>query len=387
MYMNNFEFYNPVRIIFGRGSIARLSSQIPASSKVLMVYGGGSIKKNGVYEQVKDALKDYEVIEFSGIEPNPKYETCMDAIAICRDQQVDYIVSVGGGSVLDASKFIAAGSKYAGDDPWDLPAKGAEVKDAIPLGCVMTLPATGSEMNAGAVISRISTSEKLYFGSDKVYPRFSILDPSTTFSLPPRQTANGIVDVFVHVLEQYATFPGQAPLQDRFAESIMLTLVEAAAKIAENPEDYDARADVMWCATQALNGNIGLGVPQDWSTHNIGHELTAFYGLDHAQTLAVLWPGVARFNLANKQEKLAQMGRRVWGLSGSDEQVADACIDRTEEFFAQVGMATKLSAYQVDAVEAGAKIRERFTQRGVMAQGERGNLTPEIVEQIIVARA
>jgi NADP-dependent alcohol dehydrogenase len=385
--MNNFEFYNPVRIIFGRGSIAQLSSQIPSGSTVLMVYGGGSIKSNGVYDQVKAALADYKILEFSGIEPNPKYETCMRAISLCSAQQVDYILSVGGGSVLDASKFIAAGAKYAGGDPWDLLAKGAAVNDAIPLGCVLTLPATGSEMNAGAVISRISTSEKLYFGSDKVYPRFSILDPSTTFSLPPRQTANGIVDIFVHVLEQYATFPGNAPVQDRFAEAIMLTLVESAEKIAVNSQDYDARANVMWCATQALNGNIGLGVPQDWSTHNIGHELTAFYGLDHAQTLAVLWPGVARFNLAHKQAKLAQMGRRVWGLTGGDESVAEQCIERTEAFFAQVGVPTKLRDYQVDAVEAGAKIRARFTQRGVLTQGERGNLTPEIVEQIIVARA
>jgi len=351
-----------------------------------MVYGGGSIKRNGVYEQVKAALGARTIFEFAGIEPNPQYETCMKAVEICRSEKVDFLLSVGGGSVLDGTKFIAAATGFSGPDPWAI-LNGAKVETAISLGCVLTLPATGSEMNSGSVISRESIQEKLCFFSNLSYPKFSILDPETTFSLPPGQTANGIVDIFVHVLEQYATFPAKAPLQDRLAESILQTLIEEAPKVRANPRDYESRANIMWCGTQALNGNIGLGVPQDWSTHGIGHEITAFYGLDHAQTLAILWPGVARNRISNKLGKLSQFGRRVWNLEGNDAEVAEKAIQCTEKFFVEVGCPVHLSAYGIDAAEAASRVVTRFRDRGMGGIGEKGDLTPDQVEKVILSRA
>jgi NADP-dependent alcohol dehydrogenase len=384
--MQNFTFHNPVQIVFGKGSIAKLAKLVPASAKVLVVYGGGSIKANGVYPQVMAALAKHQVFEFGGVEPNPRYETCMKAVELCRKENIGFLLSVGGGSVLDGTKFIAAATGFKGSDPWDILAQGAEVTSAIPLGCVLTLPATGSEMNAGAVVSRNSTQEKLFFVSNLVYPVFSILDPETTFTLPLRQTANGIVDAFVHTLEQYLTFPADAPLQDRQAEAILNTLIEEAPKLAKDPKNYSARANIMWCATQALNGNIGLGIPQDWSTHGIGHEITAFYGLDHAQTLAIIWPGVARNRMAGKLAKLVQYGQRVWGLSGADAEVAEAAIEKTEQFFTTVGCPTRLSAYKVDAGEAAKRVSERFVARGQGGIGERGDITTEEVAKIILSR-
>ena len=384
--MQNFTYFNPVKIVFGKGSIAKLAKLVPTGSKVLITYGGGSIKHNGVYDQVLAALKGYQVLEFGGIEPNPRHETCMQAVELCRKEQVDFLLSVGGGSVLDGTKYIAAAVPFQGKDPWEI-LNGAKVESALPLGCVLTLPATGSEMNAGAVVSRNSSQEKLYFGTDLVYPKFSILDPETTFSLPPRQVANGIVDTFVHVLEQYITYPADAPLQERQATAILLTLIDESIKVRMNPKDYATRANIMWCATQALNGNIGLGVPQDWSTHGIGHEITAYYGLDHAQTLAIVWPGLARNRISNKLAKLAQYGRRVWGLTGSDTKVAEAAIDCTERFFEKVGCPVTLGAYKLDAKEVAAKVTERFKARGATGIGERGDLTPEEIEKVILSRA
>lgn len=378
-----FTFYNPVKIIFGQGTISQLDELIPYEKYIMIAYGGGSIKKNGVYDQVKKALKHHDTVEFSGIEPNPLYETCMKAVEICRKEKIDYILAVGGGSVIDACKFIAAAACYEGADPWDILSKGAEVKDAIQLASVLTLPATGSEMNTNAVISRKSTTDKRCFSSPLVYPQFSILDPETTFTLPVRQTVNGIVDAFIHVVEQYLTFDVNAPLQDRQAEAVFLTLMEEAPKVLANPSDYDARANIMWCATNALNGFMACGVPQDWVTHMIGHELTAVYGLDHAQTLAVVLPSVLRHQKARKIDKLVKMGKRVFGInSSSQDEAAELTIKAIEKFFLSIGMPVKLSAYGINAAEAAEKVCEKLKPVNPLF-GEHGDITPEMTREIL----
>ena len=330
--MYNFIFQNPVKVIFGKGTIAQITPNIPAQSKILMTYGGGSIMKNGVYDQVKAALKGYDVTEFGGIEPNPRYETCMKAVEICREKKIDFLLAVGGGSVLDGTKFIAAAFYHTEGDPWEILTQGKPVSKALPIGAVMTLPATGSEMNGNAVISRNSTQEKLAFYSPAVYPQFCVLDPETTFTLPDRQTRNGIVDSFIHVCEQYMTFPVNAPLQDRQSEGIFHTLIEEGPNVLKNPTDYEARANIMWAATNALNHYIACGVPQDWATHGIGHELTALHGMDHAQTLACVVLGLFKHQKKSKLAKLAQYGRRIWGLSGdNDDAIADQAISKTSK--------------------------------------------------------
>ncbi len=380
--MNNFVYNNPTRIIFGKDTIRELKSQVPEKQPVLMLYGGGSIKRNGVYAQVKRALKSHRVVEFSGIEANPLYETCMKAVADVRRNKVQFILAVGGGSVLDAAKFIAAAACYKGKDPWSiLRTHGAELTTALPVGTVLTLPATGSESNGSSVISRAATAEKLHFTADCAFPVFSILDPQTTVSLPRKQVRNGIVDTTVHVMEQYMTYPAAAPLQDRLAESILQTLVEVGPGTLRNPEDYDLRASFMWSATLALNTLIGCGVPQDWSTHMIGHELTAFYGLDHAETLAIVMPGVWTHELKRKEAKLKQYGKRVW-----DVRTAREAIAKTERFFNALGMPTRFGAYQIDADEAARKVRSRFAERGTVL-GEHNNLTPSVVAAILRSRA
>ncbi|MFA5205224.1 MAG: iron-containing alcohol dehydrogenase [Lentisphaeria bacterium] len=385
--MENFTYHNPVKIVFGKGMIAELANLVPATARVLMTYGGGSIKRNGVYDQVLAALPGRALTEFGGIEANPCYETLMRAVALARREGCDFLLAVGGGSVVDGSKFIAAAMPWTAGDPWRILSEPAPVPAAVPLGVVLTLPATGSEMNSTAVVSRLATHEKRFFSSDQVYPRFSILDPETTYSLPPRQVANGIVDTFVHVVEQYLTFPAGAPLQERQAEAILATLLEEAPKVAAAPRDYAVRANLMWCATHGLNGLIGLGVPQDWATHMIGHELTAFYGLDHGQTLAVILPGVLRAEAAAKQAMLVQYGRRIWGLAGTDPAaVAEAAIAKTEAFFEAVGVPTRLAAYQVNAEEAAEKIRARLAERG-QAFGEHADITPDRAAGIIRSRA
>jgi NADP-dependent alcohol dehydrogenase len=385
--MNNFTYCNPTRIVFGKDAIAGLKDLLPKEARVLMTYGGGSIKNNGVYDQVRSALAGNTVVEFGGIQPNPVYETLMQAVALARKEKVTFLLAVGGGSVLDGTKFIAAAIPFAvGQDPWDILAKNASVPaSALRIGTVLTLPATGSETNAFAVISRKSTGEKLAFGNEHVVPRFAILDPATTMSLPTKQTRNGIVDAFVHVMEQYATYPANAPLQDRFAESILQTLVEDGPKLLAQPTDYDLRASLMWCATQALSGLIGCGVPQDWATHMIGHEITAFYGLDHAETLAIVLPSLLAHQKQPKAAKLLQFARRVWGITTADEgQAIDAGIAATRRFFESLGMPTRLAAYHVKPAEAAAKVRDRFTTRNTKL-GERGDLTPEQVAQILQA--
>ena len=382
--MQNFEFFNPVNIVFGQGQIKKLSKLVPAGTKVMLAYGGGSIFQNGVYQQVIDALPGYDLVEFGGIEPNPRYETLMKAVEIVKRDKVGFILAVGGGSVLDGVKFIAAAALWEGADPWEFLAKRSlTATKAVPLGSVLTLPATGSEMNGTAVITRFSTLEKMAFASPAVMPKFSILDPTVVFSLPDKQVANGVADAFVHVIEQYLTYPVNSPIQDRFAESILLTLVEEGPKALANRTDYDAAANYMWAATMALNGLIGAGVPQDWATHMIGHELTAFHNIDHARTLAIVLPGIMQVKRASKREKLLQYGERIWGIkSGTDEERIDAAINKTVSFFESVGIPTRLSAYKIgeDFIPV---VCDRFTQRGIRGLGERGDLTIEQIAEVL----
>ena len=380
--MENFEYFNPVKIVFGKGSLPKVAELIAVGKKVLMTYGGGSIKKNGVYDQIIKALAGHKVIEFGGIEPNPRYETCMKAVEICRSEKVEFILSVGGGSVLDGSKFIAMATHYTKGDPWEILTQNASPNAALPIGCVLTLPATGSEMNCFSVVSRESTHEKLAFANPLVFPQFSILDPETTYSLPLRQTLNGIVDAFAHVMEQYMTYPAKAPLQDRQAEAILVTLMEEGPKVLQKPNDYDTRANIVWCATQALNGIISSGVPQDWTTHMIGHELTAFFGLDHGQTLAVVMPAVWRHQKAAKAQKLTQYAQRVLGINSGNDIPAQA-IDKTEEFFRSLGVKTRLSEYGIGK-EKFSEIAARFEQRNLKL-GENQSIGSKEVLQILEA--
>lgn len=385
--MNNFVYQNPTRLVFGKGTIAQLKDLIAPSERIMMTYGGGSIRKNGVYDQVKAALggRGQTMVEFGGIQPNPLYETLMEAVKLARAERITFLLAVGGGSVLDGTKFIAAAIGYQGADPWNM-ANGTEpVKGALPVGSVLTLPATGSESNTFAVISRKSTGEKFGFGSEHMYPRFAILDPAVTASLPEKQVRNGIVDAFVHVMEQYITYPVNAALQDRQAEAILQTLIEEGPKALHCATDYGARANLVWSATQALNGLIGCGVPQDWATHMIGHELTAFYGVDHAESLAVVMPALFRDQFARKQAKLAQFGRRIWQITGSDPaRTAEAAIARMEGFFHSLGMPTKLADYRIDPKDAARKIGGRFRARGTRL-GEHGDIDAAVTERVLLA--
>jgi len=382
LVMENFAFYNPVKILFGKGQIANIAAEIPVDAKILVTYGGGSIKTNGVYEQIKAALTGRTFLEFGGIEANPHLETLLKAVELIRAEGVNFLLAVGGGSVVDGTKFIAAAVPFDGD-PWDILAKHAPIKAAIPFGAVLTLPATGSEMNTSSVVTKWETQEKLFFSSPLVFPKFSVLDPETTFSLPPRQVSNGIVDAFTHVMEQYLTYPVNAPLQDRMAESILQTLIEEGPKTLLDLRDYESRANVMWCATMALNGLIGVGVPQDWATHMIGHELTALHGLDHAQTLAIVLPNMLSIKRDRKREKLLQYAERVWGLVDGDENVRiDRAIQKTRDFFESVGVHTKLSDYGV-GLDVIPLITDRFEKRGFVALGEHQDVTPKVVEQIL----
>ena len=379
--MFNFTYHNPVNIVFGKDTIAKLSELIPREEKILITYGGGSIMKNGVYDQVVKALKQHTTLTFGGIEPNPRYETLMKAVELARSENVTFLLAVGGGSVLDGTKFIAAAIPFTEGEEWDILSKGAEVKKAVPVGSVITLPATGSEMNCGAVISRKSTDEKLVFMNPLVYPKFSILDPETTFTLPEKQTANGIVDTFVHVMEQYMTYPVNAPLQDRQAEAILLTLIGEGPKILDNPDDYDVRANLMWCATQALNGLIGCGVPQDWATHMIGHEVTALHGLDHAQTLAVILPGMLRHQKSRKAAKLLHYAERVWGITeGDNDERINAAIEKTVAFFNSLGVPTSFKEYGID-MSGLESIGERIESR--MKIGEHQDLGKKEIGEIL----
>jgi NADP-dependent alcohol dehydrogenase len=380
--MNNFTYYNPVKVLFGRDVISNLPKLIEKKTRVLITYGQGSVKRNGVLDKVVKALSDYEVLLFGGIEPNPKYETLMGAVKIAIDKKVGFILAVGGGSVLDGTKFIAAASNFSGEQPWDILSKGAKVQSALPIGSVITLPATGSEVNSGSVISRISTKEKLVFQSDHVFPRFAIMDPTTTFSLPKDQTANGIVDAFIHVLEQYLTLEVNTPLQDRQAEAVLHTLIEEAPKVLANSEDYHARANIMWSASHALNKILGCGTVSDWSTHLIGHELSALFDIAHARSLAVVLGPLLRSQIQYKEDKLVKFGERIWGVTeGTFRQRAIAAIGKTEEFFNSMGVETSIKAYSFPQEELKI-IPERFKQRNFNL-GENKTITPEVVSRIL----
>ena len=381
--MLNFDFYNPTQILFGQGQISAVAKHIPADARVLLVYGGGSIKQNGVFDEVMAALAGHQVSEFSGIEPNPSYETLMRAIAQVKEEKIDFLLAVGGGSVIDGTKFIAAGA-LLDEDPWSILEKhGANVTRAMPFGAILTLPATGSEMNASSVVTRKSTQEKFAFMNRNVYPKFAILDPSKTYSLPVRQVGNGVVDAFAHVMEQYMTYPVNAKVQDRFAEGLLLTLIEEGPQALENPEDYDVRANVMWCATLALNGLIGAGVPQDWATHMVGHELTALYHLDHAQTLAIVLPSMLRERKQGKREKLLQFAERVWGLTGGDEDTRiEAAITRMEEFFEKMGVKTRLGDYGLGAKDIDAVLAVLEKHR-LVKLGEQRDVTLAVTRKVL----
>jgi len=381
--MQNFAFHNPTKLYFGRGQIASVAVEIPLGSKVLMTYGGGSIKANRVYAQVQEALRDFQVLEFSGIEPNPSFETLMKAVELVRAESIDFLLAVGGGSVLDGTKFIAVAAPFQGGDPWDICAKGAVPVCALPLGAVLTLPATGSESNNYAVISRLSTREKLAFGHPLAFPRFAVLDPESTLSLPKRQIANGVVDAFVHVMEQYLTYPTFAPVQDQFSEGLLRTLIEVGPITLREPEQYEARAAFVWAATLALNGLIGAGVPQDWATHMIGHELTAAFGLDHAQSLAVVLPALLTERLDAKGDKLAQYAERVWNLKEGDAQTRAAqAIDHTRTFFESLGVKTRLKDYGIGAENVPALI-DALEAHGMKALGERQDVTVDVSRRVL----
>lgn len=385
--MNNFNFYNPVKILFGKGKTAEISKHIPENARILMTYGGGSIRKNGVYEQVTAALKGFKVVEFGGIEPNPQYETLMKAVEVVKSEKIDFLLAVGGGSVLDGTKFIAAAALYDGESAWDIAEKQIAVSKALPFGAVLTLAATGSEMNSGGVITRLSTQEKIAFGSPVLFPKFSVLDPQVTYSLPKRQVANGIVDAYVHVMEQYLTYPVNSPVQDRFAESILLTLIEEGPKAsATEMPDYENRANLMWAATMALNGLLSAGVKSDWSTHMIGHELTAFHGIDHAVTLAIVLPGVMRLLKVKRREKLLQYASRIWNINeGDEDQRIEQAVQRTESFFQQVGIATRLGDYKVGQ-ETIDRIVKRFTDRKMRAVGTQQDVSIADVGELLKSR-
>jgi NADP-dependent alcohol dehydrogenase len=365
--MQNFTFHNPTRILFGQGRIADIAAEIPAGARVLITYGGGSVVRTGTLDEVKTALKNFTVFEFAGIEPNPTYETLMRAVELARCERVDFLLAVGGGSVIDGTKFIAAAVPFD-SDPWEILARHAAVNSAIAFGSVLTLSATGSEMNNGAVVTR--GTSKLAFHHKRLFPRFSVLDPSKTFTLPPRQVANGVIDAFVHIIEQYLTYPVDAKVQDRFAEGLLLTLVEEGPRALQEPENYAVRANLMWTATLAINGLIGAGVPQDWATHMLGHEITVLHGLDHAQTLAVVLPAMLQVRRQAKREKLLQYADRVWGLhAGTEDGRIDQAIANTRQFFESLQVATRLSAYGI-GTEAIPALLAQLKRHGMVALGE-----------------
>ncbi len=384
--MKNFMFYNPTQIVFGKDTIKKLDKLVPQESRVLITYGGGSIKRNGVYDQVIQALGNRKVFEFGSIEPNPHYETCLKCVDFIKENNIDFVLAVGGGSVIDATKFIVAASLYEGEDKWEILLTGGnKITKAMPFGTVLTLPATASEMNNGAVITKKETLEKLAFHSEHCFPKFSILDPQTTFTLPERQIANGIADTFVHVMEQYLTYPVRNQISDRFAESIIITLIEEAPKVFKDPMDYEVRANLMWAATMGLNGWIACGAVQDWATHMIGHELTAFHDIDHGTTLSIVLPGVMRVMKDEKGEKIIQFGERVFGIKeGSKEERIEKTIKATEEFFESICIPTRLShvGLNENCIEP---IVQRMKERN-WSLGENGTINYEKVRLILLDR-
>ena len=385
--MLNFTFQNPTHIHFGEGQISVLAKEVPLKARVLLVYGGGSIKANGVYQQVIDALSEHTYFEFSGIEPNPTYDTLMKAQDIIKRENIDYILAVGGGSVVDGAKFIAAAALYEGssegNDPWDILAKQQAVTKALPIGAVLTLPATGSESNGNSVVTR--DGNKLPFSSPLVRPLFAVLDPNVTLSLSDRQISNGVVDAFIHTIEQYLTYSVNGKVQDRFSEGLLQTLIEEGPKALDpaTKENLEVRANIMWSATMALNGLIGAGVPQDWSTHMIGHELTGAFGIDHARTLSIVLPAVMKVRKEQKREKLLQYASRVWQITEGDEDTRiEKAIRLTEEFFQQMQVPTRLSDVNLGSKDIDLLI-ERLEQHGMTALGEKSDITLAISREIL----
>jgi NADP-dependent alcohol dehydrogenase len=390
--MLNFSFQNPTKIHFGENTISAIATEIPKKARVLVVYGGGSIKNNGVYQQVIDALKDHTWFEFSGIEPNPTYTTLMKAQAIIAAENIDYLLAVGGGSVVDGAKFIAAAALYnegnQGDnesnDPWDILAKQLPVKAALPIAAVLTLPATGSESNGNSVVTR--EGNKLPFSSPLVRPVFAVLDPSVTLSLSERQISNGVVDAFVHTIEQYLTYSVNGKVQDRFSEGLLQTLIEEGPKalVAETKNDLAIRANIMWSATMALNGLIGAGVPQDWSTHMIGHELTGAFGIDHARTLSIVLPAVMKVKRQQKREKLLQYAARVWQINDGDEdeRIAKA-IQCTESFFETMQVPVRLSDVKLGITDIDVLIGN-LAKHGMTKLGEHGDISLDVSREILM---
>ena len=381
--MYSFDFYNPTHISFGEGKIAELDKLVPQNAKVLVLFGGNSARSTGTLDEVKTALKQREIVEFGGIEANPTYETLMLAVEIVKQQNIDFLLAVGGGSVIDGTKFIAAAALFDGE-PWDiLLSWGAKVTQAMPFGTVLTLPATGSEMNSASVVTRKELQAKLSFMSNHVFPKFSVLDPSKTFTLPERQVANGVVDAFVHITEQYLTYPVNAPVQDRFAEGLLQTLIELGPKALSEPQDFDVRANLMWVATMALSGVIGKGVPHDWATHMIGHEITALYGVDHARTIAMVLPGLLDVRRQGKQQKLLQYANRVWGITqGTEDEIIDQVIDKTRQFFEQMGVQTRLSDYGLDSSSIDTIIAQ-LEAHGMTSLGEKQDVDLTMSRQIL----
>ncbi len=376
--MKNFIFQNPTKLVFGKGEIAKLSELLPHDIRLMITFGGGSVKKNGVYEQVMASLKGWDFIEFWGIEPNPRVETLRKAIRIGKENKVDYLLAVGGGSVLDGTKLIAAGIASE-EDAWDI-VLGKVARQQIPFASVMTVPATGSEMNGGAVITREETREKYPFGGN--YPHFSILDPEVAYTLSSHQIACGLADAYTHVLEQYMTTPGQSRIMDRWAEGLLLSIIEIAPGIKANPKDYDLMADYMLAATLALNDFIQMGISQDWATHQIGHELTALHGITHGHTLAIVMPGTFRVLKKQKHDKLLQYGERIFNITnGTEEERVDKAIEKTEDFYRSLGLTTRLSeeGVGIDTIEV---ISQRFNERQV-AFGENKNVTGDLTREIL----
>ena len=383
--MNNCDFYNPTRIAFGEGKIAALDTLVPADAKVRILFGGESARRTGTLGEVEAALGNRQVQLFGGIEPNPSFETLMEAVTIVQRDGIDYLLAVGGGSVIDGTKFVAAASVFDGD-AWDILLKGGtNIHRALPFGSVLTLPATGSEMNKGVVVTRKSLQAKLPFHSEHVFPQFSVLDPTKSFTLPPRQVANGVVDAFVHIVEQYLTYPASAPVQDRFAEGLLQTLIDIGPQALSDPENYSVRADLMWVATLALNGLIGAGVPQDWATHMLGHELTALHGLDHAQTLAIVLPAMLTERKDAKHGKLVQYAQRVWSIhEGSESEQAEAAIEKTRAFFESLGVKTRLGDYQL-AEEHIEPLIKSLEEHDMTALGEHNDVTPDVCRRVLHA--
>lgn len=386
--MENFEFWNPTRVIFGQNQLHRLPELLHANNatKILLVYGGGSIKSTGLFNKIVKAISDFELIEFGGVEANPEYTTLMKAAELGRKEQINFILAVGGGSVIDGVKFISGAINYEGNEPWDVLEKkeNCAFSLAVPFGTILTLPATGSEVNSGAVVSRSEWQKKRVMGGPQFFPKFSFCDPSLVATLPKRQLSNGVVDAFMHTLEQYLTTDYKNYLQEREAEAILATLIQIK-EVVNQPQNYELAYNFMLCASHALNGNLRSGAVTDWTTHMIGHELTAFYGIDHAQSLAIIAPRLFEHELDRKQGKLAQFGRRIWQLEGTDEEVAINAIQATDHFFQELGVKTRIRDYTTDHAWIADKISAIFLERGWTEMGEHGAITPQDVKQIVEA--